>query len=258
MPNGDSSFVAPASAAAWAVYLSGLRMVPALSTIRSAKAKLNLFSRDVNSGDQSMPLLPPSTNNRTASDWSRDGRFLIYTETDPKTAGDIWYLPDPGKPGSSPVKFVATAAIESQGALSPDGQWLAYTSWQSDVREILIRSFPAGDRLIRTPGTFAREPRWSTDGKELFYLTQGKPRQSLMMSIPVQAAADGRLQLGAPRQIAEFETASIVIQNNILQYSPHPDGKRFLVNINASEAPPILNVITNWQQFARSTAGMNR
>jgi hypothetical protein len=172
----------------------------------------------VNGSDQSMPLLPPSTNNRTASDWSRDGRFLIYTETDPKTAGDIWYLPDPGKPGSSPVKFVATAAIESQGALS----------------------------------------RWSKDGKELFYLTQGKPRQSLMMSIPVQAAADGRLQLGAPRQIAEFETASIVIQNNILQYSPHPDGKRFLVNINASEAPPILNVITNWQQFARSTAGMNR
>ena len=70
-----------------------------------------------------------------------------------------------------------------------------------------------------------------------------------MMSVSVQATPEGSLQLGTPRQITEFETRSILPQNNIFQYSPHRDGKQFLVYINASDLTPALNVITNWQQL---------
>ena len=57
-----------------------------------------------------------------------------------RTQGDIWYLPDPGKPESKPVTFLATDAIESQGQLSPDGRWLAVTSPQVGVSVIDIGS----------------------------------------------------------------------------------------------------------------------
>jgi hypothetical protein len=212
--------------------------------------KPNLFLRDVNGGEQSMPLLPPSMNGRFASDWSRDGRFLIYTESDLKTGADIWYLPEPGKPGSMPVKFLGTATGESQGMLSPDGRWLAYLSFDSDVFEIVIRSFPSGDRVIRVPAPRAREPRWNKDGSELFYITDGKPRLSVLMSVSVQAGPDGGLRFGTPQRLAEFESRGIVPQSNVFRYSPHPDGKRFLIYVNSEDVTPSLNVITNWRQFA--------
>jgi Tol biopolymer transport system component len=47
-------------------------------------------------------LLIGSQNPLHPSDWSRDGRFLLYTELDPKSQADLWYLPDPaGKPGDT-------------------------------------------------------------------------------------------------------------------------------------------------------------
>src|SRR5262249_34138487 len=51
------------------------------------------------------------------SDWSRDGRYLVFTLKDPKTLADIWYLPFEYRKPGKPVKFLATDAEESQGKL---------------------------------------------------------------------------------------------------------------------------------------------
>ena len=73
------------------------------------------------------------------SQWTKDGRYLFYTENHPKTRGDIWYLPlapaEGGKPGQ-PVKFLATDGVESQAQLSPDGRWVAYTSNETGRDEV--------------------------------------------------------------------------------------------------------------------------
>jgi hypothetical protein len=42
---------------------------------------------------------------------------------------------------------------------------------------------------------------------------------------------------------------SVPTQNNIL-YSPSADGQRFLVNLQADDAEPTLNVISNWETAA--------
>jgi hypothetical protein len=66
---------------------------------------------------------------KVVSDWSRDGRVLIYTQNDPKTNADVWHVPlVAGKPSGQPVRFPGTTALESQGQISPDGNWLAYVS----------------------------------------------------------------------------------------------------------------------------------
>ena len=75
-------------------------------------------------------------NRKILTDWSRDG-FLLYTEIDPKTGADLWYLRlDGGAEGNAkPVPFLQTEFDESLGQISPDGRWLAYVSNDSgDLR----------------------------------------------------------------------------------------------------------------------------
>ena len=59
--------------------------------------------------------------------WSSDGRFLLFTSSNPKTGSDLWALPDPGRAsgGGEPFAVLATQFNEAQGQFSPDGRWIA-------------------------------------------------------------------------------------------------------------------------------------
>jgi hypothetical protein len=74
----------------------------------------DLYTRDASGGGQEIALVS-NANLKYPSDWSHDGRFLLYTEFDPRTQADIWYL-DQGTAGGSalkPVKFPGTDAMET-------------------------------------------------------------------------------------------------------------------------------------------------
>jgi Tol biopolymer transport system component len=32
---------------------------------------------------------------KSPADWSRDGQYIMYTQTDAKTGSDLWVLPEP-------------------------------------------------------------------------------------------------------------------------------------------------------------------
>ena len=83
-------------------------------------------------GSSRPEALVRSGNPKTPTDWSRDSRTLVYTEVDSKTQGDVWVISDPGSsPARKPMPFLTTESSESQGRLSPDGRWMAYTSDES-------------------------------------------------------------------------------------------------------------------------------
>ena len=85
------------------------------------------------------------------SGWSRDGKTLFYTVTDPKTAtGDIWSFSLETKV-STPV--VSTPKDERYGTPSPDGHLLAYVSNDSDTYQVNVRA------LARAPAIAARSPQ---------------------------------------------------------------------------------------------------
>jgi Tol biopolymer transport system component len=211
-----------------------------------------LYLEDASGGSKE-ELLLENGNVKAVSDWSRDGRYLIYTETDPKGQGDIWYLPDPLNKSSDrkPVKFQGTDAVESQGQLSPDGRWLAYASNESGKYEVYVRPFPSGPgrwKVSAGQGRY-REPRWRRDGKELFFLDPQFPINRLM-AVAVQSGPRGDFQVGAPQTLFEFRAITQAPSGNGFLYSPSADGQRFLVRVQPGDAEPTLNVITNWEKAA--------
>jgi serine/threonine protein kinase len=213
-----------------------------------------LFRKDANGGGHEEPLLAGG-NRKFPSDWSREGRFLLYTDIDPKTGADIWVLPDPsGKSGDTkPFPFLQTQFMESQGQFSPDGRWIAYTSNESGQQEIYVRPFSgqpsgsAGEWKISTDG--GREPRWGADGKELFYLApdlSGHFKEQLT-AVAVHTGGGAAFEASAPKPLFEFDSLGIVPQFNIFGYGVAADGQRFLVNPSVNPITTTLNVIVNWE-----------
>jgi len=214
-----------------------------------------IYLRDVKGGLKE-ELFLESRNRRVPSDWSLDGRYLIYTEVDPKGKGDIWYLPGAlHKSGErKPIKFQRTDATESQGQLSPDGRWLAYVSAESGPPEVYVRPFPSdsghpGRWKVSVGRGASHQPRWRRDGKELFFLESRVPGNRLM-AVAVQAGPRGDFQAGAPQTLFEFRALYILPAFNNFLYSPSADGQRFLAIVQAGDATPTLNVISNWEKAA--------
>ena len=82
------------------------------------------------SGEGQDELLHKSEYIKHPTDWSRDGRFIIYSQSDPKTENnDVWVLPvGPRQAGDQkPFPFLQTEANETSAVLSPDGRWMAYS-----------------------------------------------------------------------------------------------------------------------------------
>ena len=69
--------------------------------------------------------------------------------------------------------LLVTPESETQPAISPDGRWLAYCSNESGQRFVHLRSMAgASGRTVISTST-ASEPRWSRDGRQLFYRSGG-------------------------------------------------------------------------------------
>jgi Tol biopolymer transport system component len=112
--------------------------------------------------------------------WSRDGRFRLFATSSPKTGSDLWAVPDPRQfsATSKPFAVLATQFNEAAGQFSPDGRWIAYTSNESSVSDIYVRAFSpderasgSGGKWLVSSGGLSTQPRWSTDGRQLFYVT---------------------------------------------------------------------------------------
>jgi Tol biopolymer transport system component len=177
--------------------------------------------------------------------WSADGRYLAFQRTVGTrlqsnygpASGEIWGVALSGDLKPFPVvqngQFVAI-----QPALSPDAKWLAYVSDESGRPEVYIVPFRhgAGKWLISSGGGVW--PRWSRDGKELWY-RQG----DRMMSVEI-AAKDASLIVGKTQQLFEADSAPGGLGP---MYDVTADGQKFVIAArgNADAANP-LTLVLNW------------
>ena len=183
----------------------------------------------------------------------RDGTVL-YTEVNPITSRDMLMLSPDGK--TTPLRV--TPANEGEGRFWPgtfsgSGSakgWIAYASDESGRREVYVQSYPGAANRIPVSREGGSQPRWSPDGKELFYVAG----ESV---VAVDFHPDG--SCGAPRRLFD-RTAFLLNDYRFSNYQPSTDGKRFLmIRRDEGSAPHQLNVILNWSGEAeRSTAAANK
>ncbi|MEJ0007966.1 MAG: hypothetical protein WDM77_16780 [Steroidobacteraceae bacterium] len=157
-------------------------------------------------GSGTAVLLVASSQLKAATDWSRDGRFLLYYSIDPQTKGDLWVRPMTAD--QKPWVFLKTPFDEENGQFSPDGRFVAYESDESGHYEIYIRPFIPPDEAgkpaeglwqISTAGGI--QPRWSPDGRELFYLDPAGRMMAVSITVMGATVAPGTPVLLFPTKI---------------------------------------------------------
>jgi dipeptidyl aminopeptidase/acylaminoacyl peptidase len=183
-----------------------------------------------------------SSDDKIPSDWSRDGRVLLYVNENKNTGRDLWALPIQPQGVGTPFPLARTRFAEDQGQFSPDGKWIAYRTNESGQNEIYVQAFPGPGGKARVSTEGGSQPRWRRDGKELFFVA---PDNRLMV-VPVARPSNGlALNVGAP--VALFATRLALMGAPKHQYAVAADGQRFLMVVSADEtiAPPI-TIVQNW------------
>ena len=204
---------------------------------------LDLFRKPTGeAGNEQLLLITSSLT--VANDWSRDGRFLLYTSFDRKALMSLWALSLDGE--RKPFKMVQSDFSTGWGQFSPDGKWIAYASIESGRWEIYVQSFPGPGptSLVSTGGGVM--PRWRGDGKELFYIGL----DDRLTAVPIRLASDVQAaETGTPVPLFTTRVGGALQHTDI---NPHyvvaPDGQRFLMNTvveDASTSP--ITVILNWK-----------
>jgi serine/threonine protein kinase len=196
------------------------------------------------SGTGQDEVLFANPNYKVPSQWSRDGRFIVYTELDLKTKYDIWVLPMDGKAEQKPFPFLQSEFVELHGQLSPDSHWMAYTSDDTGQREVYVRPFPTGDGKVRVSIAGGEQPRWRGDGRELFFV--GADRKMMAVAVAAKAGPNPTFEATAPLPLFETHLAQFVT-NLAFEYDVTTEGKRFLLNtVAGGTSAPLLNLVLNW------------
>jgi Tol biopolymer transport system component len=183
-------------------------------------------------------ILASAENGRlTPTSVSPDGKLVIGHSY----GGGLWVVPLPeGSSGNAKLEpFLDSRSQKLDPAFSPDGHWVAYRSDETGNRETYVAPYPGpgGKFLISTEG--GTTPRWSGDGRELFYRNGDK-----MMAVDVQTSPVFRA--GTPKMLFQGNYAG--------SYDVAPDGKRFLMikpPAGAQAPTDQVTVVLNWFEELR-------
>jgi Tol biopolymer transport system component len=217
-------------------------------------ATRSLFRKD-SDGVGNEELVIPSQNPQYATDWSGDGRLVLYMETAPGTQDDLWILrvtPDgkavPGTLGQdpNPRPYLRTPADELNGRFSPEPspRWVVYESNESGPHDVYIAAFPNPRNKIRISRSGGEYPQWGAKGRELFYVAPGNK----LMAVSLKLGPDS-VEPSAPR---ELFVLPFLDESHTSPYDAAPDGQRFLVRATPPPASQPLTVILNWPALLKN------
>lgn len=175
-------------------------------------------------GDEELLLKTPQLS--VPTDWSRDGRFIIFSQLAPNGKWDIAVLPLVGNRKLIPV--VQTDFDERNGQFSPDSRWIAYSSDESGRFDVYVRAFTEGRGHVnagkwQVSSTGGYSPRWRADGKELYFNTlDGK-----LMAAAVKSR--DTFEAGTPEVLFDPGHPSDLSYRDFY-YDVRPDGQAFLIS----------------------------
>jgi Tol biopolymer transport system component len=166
---------------------------------------------------------------------------MLVSRTSADTREDLWLVPTRG--GGAPRVAVATPFSDVQGAISPDGRWIAYSSDEPGEFEVYVEA--VRDRSPE-PGTRERvssgggsDPRWSRTGQELFF------RRGSEIHVATPAVGRGQNAVAATSML--FKT-----ERPLKSFDVAPDG-RFLLLVPVTTPAPAATLVIHWDQPPKVT-----
>jgi Tol biopolymer transport system component len=198
----------------------------------------DLYEARLGSSDAASVLFKDAAS-KYATQWSPDGRLIVYQQQADKTGWDIWVMPLDG--ARKPVPYLQTPSNEIQSQLSPDGRWMAYTSDNSGRLDVYVQSYPPGGPRVLVSSNGGSDPHWRRDGKELFYVAADHH----LMAVSVKLAPTFAYDIPVPLFATALTDPNPVTYPS--QYDVSADGQRFLIKVpvdQANSAP--INIILNW------------
>ncbi len=193
------------------------------------------------SGQTSAKLVYEANTQITLSDWSSDGRHIFFNYLELNAGGwDVWALDMESFQAESILKGPDD---QTDATLSPNGQYLAYSSDESGQMQIYVQSYPeAAGRWMISGDKFAgraSKPQWRRDGLELFYL-----RGSALVAVPV--VTESGFTFGTP----EF-LFSLNFNSGNAAYDPRQDGQQILTNEKPAKSRDQVGarLIQNWSEL---------
>ncbi|HET9951320.1 MAG TPA: protein kinase [Candidatus Eisenbacteria bacterium] len=206
----------------------------AFNSDRSGREAIYIKDSD---GVQAESLLVAHELRLGVADWSRDGRYLACLLAGKE--GGVYVIDLQGDRALRPV--VVTPFLEGDPRFSPDGRWILYSNDESGRREVYIQSIQAGSGKWQVSTDGGRDPRWSRDGKEIFFLASN----NRLMAVDV--TTDPTITLGTPHVL--FRSVSWDPDRYGGNYDVSADRQHFYIRrANGMSELPATTVVVNWME----------
>jgi Tol biopolymer transport system component len=174
---------------------------------------------------------PGASDDNLPNSWSVDGQKILCTDQAPSHS----FLITVPVGGGPPVPLLNSKANETNGQISPDGNWVAYASDESGAWEIYVTSFPGAAGKWQVSRGGGTEPRWRGDGKEIFYISPS----GMLTAVPVNGVTT--FATGTPVPLFQIHGRAPISSTDVFTYDVTKDGNRFLVNrsVKPEHVPPL-------------------
>ena len=171
--------------------------------------------------------------------WSPNNDYIVFSRLRNTAAGgyDTWLLPTTGD--RKPKPFLESQFDKFHARVSPDGRYIAFATNETGTYQVVVHTFPdpnGGKWTISAEGGV--EPKWSRNGRELYYLafdgklmsvaingptfSAGRPTPLFQTPLPVapgsptrdrryDVASDGRFLIVTPGERGAFAPFTIVV-----------------------------------------------
>jgi dipeptidyl aminopeptidase/acylaminoacyl peptidase len=198
----------------------------------SSQMPLDLY-RKAGAGGGTEEEVAIDDRDKTPLSVSRDGRFLLF-----ETRDGLWSR---ALDGSGTEASFATSTFDRDfGQFSPDGRWVAYASDESGRLQIYVRAFPAGDRVVQVSRDGGDLPRWSPDGRELYFFHAGKIVAASVASV----AGTDALEVKSVTPLFDCRPPDGFRR---LFYDVAPDGRFLMMSPISTPGPTPLTLLVNWR-----------
>ena len=201
----------------------------------------DLYIRPASGAGKDELLIKMGAPNGWGTDWSRDGKFILFQKPNAKGIRDLWIAPQKATGGADgePFAYLESAFDKQNAVFSPDGHWIAYVSNESGRDEVYVQPFPLTSEKKQLSTGGGIDPAWPKDGSELLYLAADRK----LMAVPVRTTATTIVPDTAKTL---FPLSGNQVRRN---FAVSADGRRFLVGkpVGDGIASPPITVVLDWR-----------